>query len=269
MPPHFDVADPARRGVGAALAIDPANRMNRSSHYLHLIGRLAGGVFASAQAELDTLLSRAGRARSLCRRRWRPTGPHTPDTKNRITAAPRFATDTDCRQRADAVFRAAGAVTDVRAADRVRQPRQPAPRAPKMRHRSSRPQRAGRQLAARCTSVHGRCLLQPFSGRRSAGVAGVAGVGADRGVPGRTALRRRRARSRRLDLPLARNRAGDRRRVQLAPLLHLAPDIARALKEGSLETTTGAGRNRVRRRRSRRKCALENRARHRRRTTGR
>jgi len=79
MPPRFDVAD-NRIETWLPLAIDPANRLNRASHFLHLIGRLApGATFASANAELDTLLAA-----------WPGTitpAPganfvHTPDTKN-------------------------------------------------------------------------------------------------------------------------------------------------------------------------------------------
>src|SRR6185295_17651135 len=83
MPPHFDVAD-QHVEVWAPLAIDPANRANRGNHYLHLIGRLAGGAtLQSAQAELDTLL--AGWPGSIARAAamaMAPNGPHTPDTKN-------------------------------------------------------------------------------------------------------------------------------------------------------------------------------------------
>ena len=70
---------PARRGLASA-RIDPANRQNRGSHFLYLIGRLADRpTLATARAELDTLL--AGWPTSIARRPA-PTPPHTPDTKN-------------------------------------------------------------------------------------------------------------------------------------------------------------------------------------------
>ncbi len=57
MPPKFDVAD-NRIEVWLPLVLDPANRQNRGSHYLYLIGRLAAGAtLQSARAELDTLLA--------------------------------------------------------------------------------------------------------------------------------------------------------------------------------------------------------------------
>ena len=64
------------------LVVDPANRQNRGSHFLHLIGRLApGATLASAKAELDTLL--AGWPASIAPRAPAPNcGPHTPDTQN-------------------------------------------------------------------------------------------------------------------------------------------------------------------------------------------
>ncbi len=57
MPPHFDVAD-QHVEVWKPLVLDPANRRNRGSHFLYLIGRLAdGSTLQSAKAELDTLLA--------------------------------------------------------------------------------------------------------------------------------------------------------------------------------------------------------------------
>ena len=58
MPPHFDVAD-RHVEVWNPLVLDPANRQNRGSHYLYLIGRLADGVDAAAAT---------GRARHAARR---------------------------------------------------------------------------------------------------------------------------------------------------------------------------------------------------------
>ena len=79
MPSSFDVAD-QHVELWNPLVLDPANRRNRGSHYLYLIGRLAdGATLQSAMAELDTLL--AGWPSSIAR----PAGAtfiHTPDPKN-------------------------------------------------------------------------------------------------------------------------------------------------------------------------------------------
>ena len=56
MPPRFDVAD-EHAEVWLPLVLNPANRRNRGSHYLYLVGRLADGqTVQTARAELDTLL---------------------------------------------------------------------------------------------------------------------------------------------------------------------------------------------------------------------
>src|SRR6185295_14525408 len=79
MPPRFDVAD-QHGELWTPLVLDPANRRNRGSHYLYLIGRLKPGVtLASASAELETILAT-----------WLPSlqaanatgGIHAPDPKN-------------------------------------------------------------------------------------------------------------------------------------------------------------------------------------------
>jgi predicted permease len=79
-PPGFDVHD-ARADVWIPLGLDPANRMNRGSHYLYLIGRLKPHVSqAQASAELETLL-----------RQWGTINPgtHTPnDSLHRLQIAP-------------------------------------------------------------------------------------------------------------------------------------------------------------------------------------
>jgi predicted permease len=56
MPPGFDVHE-AGIELWQPLALDPANRTQRGSHYLYLVGRLAPGVSVqSAQAELTGLV---------------------------------------------------------------------------------------------------------------------------------------------------------------------------------------------------------------------
>jgi putative ABC transport system permease protein len=78
MPPGFDVAD-QRVQLWLPLGLDPANRQNRGSHFLYLIGRLApGSTLASARGELETIL--AGWPASVGA--GPGTGPHTPDPIN-------------------------------------------------------------------------------------------------------------------------------------------------------------------------------------------
>jgi predicted permease len=77
MPPHFDVAD-QRAEVWLPLVIDPANRRNRGSHFLYLIGRLAdGATLDSAKAELGALLD--AWPASIARPGSATGGPHTPN----------------------------------------------------------------------------------------------------------------------------------------------------------------------------------------------
>ena len=53
MPPGFDLHD-AKAQLWVPLGLDPANRQNRGSHFLYLVGRLAPGV-TEAQAESELL----------------------------------------------------------------------------------------------------------------------------------------------------------------------------------------------------------------------
>ena len=56
MPPGFDLHD-ARAQLWAPLGLDPANRQNRGSHFLYVVGRLAPGVSQEqARSELETML---------------------------------------------------------------------------------------------------------------------------------------------------------------------------------------------------------------------
>jgi putative ABC transport system permease protein len=57
MPPGADVMD-AQAQIWLPLGIDPANRQNRGTHFLHLVGRLAPGIdLESARRELDELMA--------------------------------------------------------------------------------------------------------------------------------------------------------------------------------------------------------------------
>jgi putative ABC transport system permease protein len=57
MPPGFDVEE-ERVEVWVPVGLDPANRQNRGSHFLYLVGRLKQGVdLAAARSELDTLIA--------------------------------------------------------------------------------------------------------------------------------------------------------------------------------------------------------------------
>ena len=60
MPGGFDVMD-QRIDIWVPLGLNPADRQNRGTHYLHLIGRLKPGITAAAaQTELDALLHNWG-----------------------------------------------------------------------------------------------------------------------------------------------------------------------------------------------------------------
>jgi putative ABC transport system permease protein len=80
MPAGFDVAD-AGVQVWVPATLDPANRQNRGSHFLDVVGRLRDGVsLAQAQAELATLVAQ-----------WADANPntHVPSPENH----PIFLTD--------------------------------------------------------------------------------------------------------------------------------------------------------------------------------
>ena len=246
MPPRFDVAD-QHVEVWAPLVIDPANRQNRGSHYLYLIGRLAGGAtLQGAQAELDTLL--AGWPSSIARAATATNGPHTPDTKNhRLRLDPLQMQIVGSAR--TAVFVLQGAVIFVLLIACANLANLLLARA-ESRHKEFAVRSAlgaGRWRLLRQFMVEG-CLLS-FTGAALGLAVAVAGVRAliaaypdslprsadvalDLGVLTFT-----------LVIGLATGAV-----FGLAPLLHLAPDATSlALKEGGTRTTAGAGRNRIRR----------------------
>jgi predicted permease len=60
MPPGFDIHD-SKAEIWLPMGLDPANRQNRGSHSLYLVGRMKAGVgIRQANAELNTLLARWG-----------------------------------------------------------------------------------------------------------------------------------------------------------------------------------------------------------------
>jgi len=60
MPPGFDIHD-SNAEIWLPMGLDPANRQNRGSHFLYLVGRMKAGVsIRQANAELNTLLARWG-----------------------------------------------------------------------------------------------------------------------------------------------------------------------------------------------------------------
>jgi predicted permease len=60
MPPGFDIHD-SKAEIWLPMGLDPANRQNRGSHFLYLVGRLKPGVsIRQANAELNTLLAQWG-----------------------------------------------------------------------------------------------------------------------------------------------------------------------------------------------------------------
>ena len=245
MPPHFDVAD-NHIETWLPLVIDPANRLNRGSHFLHLIGRLApGATFESAKAELDTLL--AG---------WPATitpGPganfvHTPDNKNHRLRYDPLQMQIVGGART-AVFVLQGAVVLVLLIACANLANLLLARA-ESRHKEFAVRAAlgaGRVTLLRQFMVEG-CLLSMSGAVLGLGIA-VAGVRAliaaypdslprsadvtlDLGVLAFT-----------LVIGLITGAV-----FGLAPLLHLSADAtSMAIKEGGTRTTTGARRNRIRR----------------------
>jgi predicted permease len=60
MPPGFDIHD-SKAELWLPMGLDPANRQNRGSHFLYLVGRMKPGVsIRQANAELNTLLAQWG-----------------------------------------------------------------------------------------------------------------------------------------------------------------------------------------------------------------
>jgi putative ABC transport system permease protein len=82
MPPRFDVAD-QRAEVWLPLVLDPANRRNRGSHFLYLVGRLKDGrTLAQARAELEPVLINWRPSLMAARQANATGGVHAPDEKN-------------------------------------------------------------------------------------------------------------------------------------------------------------------------------------------
>jgi putative ABC transport system permease protein len=79
-PPGFDLHD-GRAEVWLPMGLDPANRQNRGSHFLYLVGRLKpGATLAGAQSELLSLLRQWGRINP---------GTHVPnDSTHKLQLAP-------------------------------------------------------------------------------------------------------------------------------------------------------------------------------------
>jgi predicted permease len=60
MPPEFDIHD-SKAELWLPMGLDPANRQNRGSHFLYLVGRMKPGVsIRQANAELNMLLAQWG-----------------------------------------------------------------------------------------------------------------------------------------------------------------------------------------------------------------
>ncbi len=246
MPPRFDVAD-QHIEIWNPLVLDPANRQNRASHFLYLIGRLAdGATLQSANAELDTLL--AGWRSSLGKPANPLTGVHAPDPKNhRLRLDPLQAQIVGGARTAVLVLQ--GAVVFVLLIACANLANLLLARA-ESRHKEFAVRvalGAGRSRLLRQFMVEG-CVLS-FTGAVFGLALAVAGVRAlIAAYPD--------------SLPRSADVAVDLRVLAfalavslvtgavfgLAPLLHLAPDAtSMALKEGGSRSTAGAGRNRVRR----------------------
>ena len=246
MPPHFDVAD-NHIETWLPLAINPANRLNRGSHFLHLIGRLApGATFESAKAELDTLL--AAWPGTITPAPNATFGPHTPDPKNHRLRYDPLQLQIVGGART-AVFVLQGAVVFVLLIACANLANLLLARADS-RHKEFAVRTAlgaGRGTLLRQFMVEG-CLLSFTGAVLGLGIA-VAGVRAliaaypdslprsadvtlDLGVLAFTLI-----------IGLATGAV-----FGLAPLLHLSAEATSlAIKEGGTRTTAGAGRNRIRR----------------------
>jgi len=246
MPPKFDVAD-QHVELWLPLVINPANRQNRGSHFLYLIGRLAdGATLSSAKAELDTLL--AGWPTTIARAADATRGPHTPDTQNhRLRLDPLQAQIVGGAR--TAVFVLQGAVVFVLLIACANLANLLLARA-ESRHKEFAVRAAlgaGRLRLLRQFMVEG-CLLSFGGAALGLGVAvfGIrvliatypdslprsADLSLDLGVLAFT-----------LAIGLVTGAV-----FGLAPLLHLAPDATSlALKESGQRTTASAGRNRMRR----------------------
>ncbi|NUQ12432.1 MAG: ABC transporter permease, partial [Gemmatimonadaceae bacterium] len=80
MPPGFDVYD-SKAQVFVPLGLDPANRQNRGSHFIYMVGRLSPGTTVSqANAELAGMLRRW--------REWIPQGHVPNDSTHRLQMVP-------------------------------------------------------------------------------------------------------------------------------------------------------------------------------------
>jgi len=246
MPPRFDVAD-QHAELWNLLVLNPANRQNRGSHFLYLIGRLAdGATLQTAHAQLETLL--AGWPTSIARPSSANSFVHTPDTKNhRLRLDPLQMQIVGCARTAVLVLQ--GAVVFVLLIACANLANLLLARA-EARHKEFAVRAAlgaGRWRLLRQFMVEG-CVLS-FTGAALGLVVAVAGVRAliaaypdslprsadvalDMGVLAFTLL-----------LSLLTGAI-----FGLAPLVHLAPNAtSMALKEGGSRSTAGAHRNRVRR----------------------
>ena len=159
LPPGTDVMD-NRTEIWLPIGLNPANRQNRGSHFLYLIGRLKDGVTPDAGARRARLaaceLGRANRRQEARIRAAAASGRRTARPGRRPRAADEAGAGGDRRQRQPRDLGAAGR-RRVRAADRVRQSRQPAARA--RRDASSRirgAHRARSRARAAVAAVHDR-----------------------------------------------------------------------------------------------------------------
>ncbi|HEV3058830.1 MAG TPA: ABC transporter permease [Vicinamibacterales bacterium] len=248
MPPRFDVAD-QHAELWVPLVLDPANRQNRGSHYLYLVGRLRdGATIASARAELETILANWLPSLLVARPANASGGIHAPDPKNHRIRFDLLQTQVIGSARR-AVLVLQGAVVFVLLIACANLANLLLARA-ESRHKEFAVRAAlgaGRMRLLRQFLVEG-CVLSLGGAALGLGVAVVgvrallvaypdslprsADVTLDAGVLVFTFV-----------VGLATGAV-----FGFAPLLHIAPDAtAAALKDGGQRTTAGAGRHRIRR----------------------
>ena len=158
MPPGADVMD-NRTEIWMPIGLNPGNRQNRGSHFLYLVGRLKDGVTPqAAQSELTQLIQTWGERTGQKNHVFAPLPKTAEERKTNFGHILQMnaGAGADRRRRQPRDLGAAGR-GGIRAADRVREPREPAARA--RRDAASRVRgahRAWRRTRPAAAAVHDR-----------------------------------------------------------------------------------------------------------------